>query len=201
MESQKLTESKPQFEVAYKGKMFEIVTWEGKPGVKFEAAVRAPGVRLIIETEKGGEKALLMTRELRREADGYDFRLPGGKVFDSLDELDAHKKTGADISPLVKSAAVKEGKQEAGISGGNYENLGVSKAGASVEWDLHYFKVTDAEIGQQELEEQEVGDIETVILSAEEIFEKLSNREIKEGRSADMLWLWLQSNGFIKFQK
>jgi len=194
-------EMKPQFEIAYKGKMFEVVTWEGKPGLKFEAAVRAPGVRLIIETKKNGIQALLMTRELRREAGGVDYRLPGGKVFDSLDELDSHRESGNDISPIAQKAAEKEGKEEAGISGGEYKALEVSKAGASVEWDLHYFKVKNANIGEQELEEHEQGDIETVILSAEEVFEKLSKREIKEGRSADMLWSWLQQNGFIKFEK
>ena len=100
--------------------MFEVVTREGKPGVMFEAAVRAPGVRLMIETEKNGIKALLMTKEIRREADGYDFRLPGGKVFDSLDELDQHSESGTDILPIAEAAAKKEGKQEAGISGGEY---------------------------------------------------------------------------------
>lgn len=192
---------KPKFQVTYRGKMFEVVTWEGKPGVMFEAAVRAPGVRLLIETEKNGMKALLMTQEVRREAGGVDIRLPGGKVFDSLDELDAFREKGEDIAPLAKVAAEKEGKQEAGISGGNYEEVGVSKAGASVEWDLHYFKVIGADMGEQELEENEKGDIETIILSADEIFEKLAKREIKEGRSADMLWSWLQENGFISFKK
>ena len=192
-------EMKPEFEVAYRGKMFEVVTWEGKPGVKFEAAVRAPGVRLIIETEKNGMKALLMTKEIRREAGGHDFRLPGGKVFDSLEELDKHRESGRDIAPFAEIAAKKEGKEEAGISGGEYIPLEVSKAGASVEWDLHYFKIINAEIGEQELEEYEQGDIETVVLSAKEVFEKLSKREIKEGRSADMLWSWLKSNDFIQF--
>lgn len=190
---------KPNFTIVYQGKMFEIVTWEGKPGVTFEAAVRAPGVRLLIETEKDGAKALLMTREIRREAGGYDFRLPGGKVFDSLLELDAHRASEDAIAPLAEIAAKKEGKEEAGISGGTYTLLEVSKAGASVEWDLHYFHVQDADIGEQDLEEHEQGDIETVTLSAEEIFAKLSQREIKEGRSADMLWSWLQKNGFIHF--
>jgi ADP-ribose pyrophosphatase len=192
-------EMKPKFEVAYRGNMFEVVTWEGKPGVTFEAAVRAPGVRLMIETEKDGMKALLMTREIRREAGGYDFRLPGGKVFDSLEELDEHRESGYDIAPFIEIAAKKEGKEEAGISGGEYVPLGVSKAGASVEWDLYYFKITNAEIGEQELEEHEQGDIETLVLSAREVFEKLSKREVKEGRSADMLWSWLENNDFIQF--
>jgi 8-oxo-dGTP pyrophosphatase MutT (NUDIX family) len=193
-------EMNPKFETVYQGKMFEVVTWEGKPGVKFEAAIRAPGVRLIIETEKDGTKALVMTKEIRREAGGNDFRLPGGKVFDSLDEFNKHRKSGADILPLAQIAAEKEGKEEAGVDGGQFTPLGISKAGASVEWDLHYFLVSGSKIGEQHLEESEQGDIETIILSAEEVFEKLKNREIKEGRSADMLWVWLSNNGFIKFE-
>ena len=190
---------KPQFAVAYRGQMFEIVTWEGKPGVKFEAAARAPGVRLLIEIQKDGGKALLMTRELRREAGGHDYRLPGGKVFDSLAELDAHRATGTDIQPLAWQAAQKECREEAGISAGEYTLLGIATAGASVEWDLYYYRVSNAIRGAQQLEEHEQGDIETIVLSTKEIFTKLTNREIKEGRSADMLWHWLQANGFIEF--
>jgi 8-oxo-dGTP pyrophosphatase MutT (NUDIX family) len=193
-------EMKPNFLIAYRGKMFEIVTWEGKPGVTFEAAARAPGVRLIIETEKDGMKALLMTREVRREAGGFDFRLPGGKVFDSLDALDQHRASGDTIFTVAEIAAKKEGQEEAGISGGEYTHVGVATAGASVEWDLHYYIVKNCQFGEQELEEQEQGDIETVVLTAEEIYQKLAKREIKEGRSADVLWCWLQENGFIEFK-
>ncbi len=190
---------KPSFDIAYRGKMFEVVTWEGKPGVTFEAAVRAPGVRLIIEIEKDNKKSLLMTREIRREVGGYDYRLPGGKVFDTLAQLDEHRASEADILPLAQAAAQREGKEEAGIHGGTYTLLEVSKAGASVEWDLFYFLVTGASVGDRELIEEEIGDIETVVLSPEEIFEKLKNREIKEGRSADILWNWLEKNNFISF--
>ena len=189
----------PTFTVAYRGKMFEVVNWEGKPGITFEAAVRAPGVRLLIETVKDGQKAILMTREIRREAGGYDFRLPGGKVFDSLDELDEQRSSGVDILPLAIKAAQREGREEAGVMGGKYDLIEITKAGASIEWDLYYFLVTGADIGEQELEDREIGDIETVTLSAVEVFQKLCNREIKEGRSADIIWSWLNQNGFISF--
>lgn len=202
-QNKKLEEKISDFEVAYQGKMFEVIKWEGKPGVMFETAVRAPGVRLLIECEKDGKKALLMTKEFRRErgVERFDYRLPGGKVFDTLDELNKFKKEGLDISGKVLEAAKKEGKEEAGISGGEFSEIEVSKAGASVEWDLHYFVVKDSEFGEQELEEYEKGDIETIILSIKEIFEKLKSREIKEGRSAAVLWSWLAENDNIKFSE
>lgn len=199
MTDQKKLNLKPDFNVVFRGRIFEIVHFEGKPGVTFEAAVRAPGTRLLIETEKDGIKALLMNREIRREAKGYDFRLPGGKVFDSLAQLDAHRTSGDPIEPIAEHAARKEGHEEAGIDGGEYELIQISTAGATVDWDLYYYRVTGAEMGQQNLDDLEQGDIDVVILSAHEIFEKLSAGEIMEGRSAAVLWKWLQSNEFITF--
>jgi len=47
-----------------------------------EFARRSPGTRLIIEK---GDK-IILSREFRHELGSYDYRLPGGKVYDSLDE-------------------------------------------------------------------------------------------------------------------
>lgn len=189
----------PSPTVVYRGKMFEVVHFEGKPGVTFEAAVRSPGVRLLIECDVDGLKGLLMTREIRREAGGVDYRLPGGKVFDSLGELDAFRNGGGDMMPEAERAAAKEGREEAGVSGGMLSFVSVARAGASVEWDLFYFQLKNAEFGDQELEETEQGDIDTVRLSAREIFDKLVAGEVQEGRSADVLWRWLATNGLMKF--
>ena len=120
-------------DIVYRGKMIEIIQWEGQPGDIFEAAVRAPGVRVLIETEKDGMKALVMSKEPRREAVGVDFRLPGGKVFNSLSEFVTHRETGQDIAPILIEAAQKEGKQEAGVDRGDFLPFGVSKAGSSVD--------------------------------------------------------------------
>ncbi len=190
----------PSPTVVYRGKMFEIIHYEGKPGVTFEAAVRSPGVRLLIECDVGGSKGLLMTKEIRREASGVDYRLPGGKVFDSLGELDAFRESGHDMMPEAECAAAKEGREEAGVSGGTLSFVSVARAGASVEWDLFYFRLSGAEFGDQELEESEQGDIDTVRLSAREIFDKLVAGEVQEGRSADVLWRWLATNGLLSCQ-
>ncbi len=188
----------PTFTVVYHGKMFEIITWEGKPGVQFEAAARSPGVRLLIECEKDGQNALLLSKEVRREATGVDYRLPGGKVFDRLEEFNEWRRQNKDMAPAAEAAAIKEAKEEAGARGGTLTLLGVAKAGASVEWDLYYFLLSGSDIGEQELEESEQGDIVGLEkVTASELFAKLSAGEVQEGRSAAVLWRWLAQNNYI----
>ncbi len=188
-------------EIKYKGKMFEIVTFEAKPGIVYETAVRSPGVRLLIEHKKDGKVGLLMTQELRRSREGkvLDYRLPGGKVFDSLEEFNNAKENKIDIPLCAFNQAKVEARQEVGVMDGDFSPIAIAKAGGSVEWDLYYFLVKNAIIGEQELEDHEKGEIEVVFLTAKEIFEKLKNKEINEGRSADVIWRWLVDNKFIDF--
>ncbi len=188
-------------EIKYKGKMFEIVTFSPKEGFVFETAVRAPGVRLLIECIKDNEVCLIMTRELRHGRDGsmWDYRLPGGKVFDSLEEYNNAKENNLDIPLCALNQAKVEARQEVGVIDGDFSPVSIAKAGGSVEWDLHYFLVKNARIGEQELEDHEKGEIEVVFLSVKEIFDKLKNKEINEGRSADVIWRWLADNNFVQF--
>ena len=186
-------------DIKYKGKMFEVVTFSPKEGVVFETAVRAPGVRLLIEELQDGVEGILMTRELRHGRDGstWDYRLPGGKVFDSLEEFNNAKENNLDIALCASNQAKVEARQEVGVIDGDFTQIAVAKAGGSVEWDLYYFLVQNAEISEQELEEHEKGEIEVVFLSVQEIFNKLKNKEINEGRSADVIWRWLAEKNFI----
>ncbi len=82
-------------------------------GRVFEKARRAPGTRLII-ADKDSKKVLL-TREFRRELGEWDYRLPGGKVFDTLDEFEAFRESDDDIVDAAKKQAINEAQQEAGI--------------------------------------------------------------------------------------
>lgn len=67
--------------VKYRGRIIEVV--EEKYGTRtFEIARRSPGVRALIVRDG----KILLSREYRTEVDEYDFRLPGGKVFDTLSE-------------------------------------------------------------------------------------------------------------------
>ena len=54
----------------------------GDKKMTFEKARRAPGVRLLIIKKN----KILITKEYRDEIGEFDYRLPGGKVFDKLEE-------------------------------------------------------------------------------------------------------------------
>lgn len=191
-------------EIKYQGKMFEVVEFEAKPGYIYETAVRAPGVRLLIEYTKDNQLGLLMTQELRRgrEENILDYRLPGGKVFDSLIEYNKANQENIDILEQASKQAVIEAEQEVGVIGGNFTPIAIAKAGGSVEWDLYYFSVKNFTLGDQNLtDEEKIDNIKVVFLTVKEIFEKLKNKEINEGRSADVIWRWLAENNLISLNQ
>lgn len=99
--------------IAYKGRLFEVVEQEQPNGKIYEKARRAPGVRLII-FDSSSERVLL-TREWRQELQGWDYRLPGGKVFDTLEEYDAFRNSDRDIEIVAAEKAQAEALEEAGI--------------------------------------------------------------------------------------
>ena len=138
--------------IVYKGKIIEVVekTREIKGKEKIvEFARRSPGVRLIIPTEGG----ILMTKEFRYELGDYDYRLPGGKVFDTLTEYTTFLESGADIAVAAQNAAIKEAKEEAGIDVKDISYTHTSVCGATVVWDLFYFVVITFEKSHQALED------------------------------------------------
>src|SRR4030043_137438 len=85
----------------YRGQIFYLVTQPmliGSREFEFEKVRRPPGVRLIIKSTSG---KILLTREFRNETGNWDFRLPGGKVFDSIVEYDSALRDGQDIGALA----------------------------------------------------------------------------------------------------
>ena len=175
-------------EIRYKGKLFEVVSEpveiEGKM-VQFEKVRRSPGVRLIMQDGQGN---ILLTREYRRELGKFDYRLPGGKVFDSLDEWNEFKQHNGDIIEKSKQAARKEAKEETGFIPDAMEYYSTSKLGATVEWDLHYF-IASVNRSQQAIQELEAGeDIEAVWFGEEEVKKLiLGSIGFSEERSAAIL--------------
>jgi 8-oxo-dGTP pyrophosphatase MutT (NUDIX family) len=56
--------------------------------------------------------SILLTKERRQEHNAYDYRLPGGKVFDTLAAFNEKLAQGEDIFTYAEIAAKKECKEE-----------------------------------------------------------------------------------------
>lgn len=174
-----------------RGKLFELVQLHQDDGRVFEVARRAPGVRLIIPDRAAGK--VLLTKEFRRELNGWDYRLPGGKVFDSLEEFEAHRQSGEDILNAAIAKAKGEGAEEAGIDIKEVKLFEKSTLGATVEWDLFVFEVTDwrPHAEGQNLEQGEQIETDNWFTYAE-AEEMILTGKMQEGRIALILLQWLK---------
>ena len=177
-------------EVFAKGKLFELVHLKQEDGRVFEVARRAPGVRLIIHDKAAGK--ILLTKEYRRELGEWDYRLPGGKVFDSLDEFEDFRTSGSDIVEAAKTKSIEEAQQEAGVEIANLELYKKSILGATVEWDLYVFETTDWQLSieGQELEVSEKIEADNW-LSYDEARKMALDGSMQEERIALILLQWL----------
>lgn len=135
---------------------------------------------------------LLLTREFRHELGAYDYRLPGGKVYDSLDEYNEAFATGMNIDEAAKAAAIKEAREEVGIKVKDISFLHKSICGATVMWDLFYFVVNDFIEGEQELEHGE--DITFEYYDCERVKEMCLDGSVSEERSALVLLRYLHGS-------
>src|SRR5205814_6024100 len=122
------------------GQLFELVHLLQPDGRVFEVARRAPGVRVIIADK--AKRQILLQREFRRELGGYDFRLPGGKAFDTLAEFETFRKSGAEVADAAAAKARAEAYEEAGMAVEEMQFFKKSTLGATVEWDLYVFEAT-----------------------------------------------------------
>ncbi len=174
--------------ITHQGSIIEVVQKEveqnGKAKV-FEFARRSPGTRLIIS--KDGK--ILLTKEFRHELDGYDYRLPGGKVYDTLDEYNSALASGTDIAEAAKRAALKEAREEVGVEANGAEFLHKSVCGATVVWDLFYFSISEFTQTEQELEDGE--DISVEWFTPEQVRAMYLSGEVSEERSALVLLRYL----------
>ena len=178
-------------EIFAKGKLFELVHLKQDDGRVFEIARRAPGVRLIIHDETAGK--ILLTREFRHELGEWDYRLPGGKAFDSLDEFEAFRVSGKDMIDAAKTQAINEAQQEAGVEITELELYKKSVLGATVEWDLYVFEATKWQLSV-EGQELEVGEkIEADCwVTYEEASKMALHGSMQEERIALILLQWLR---------
>jgi 8-oxo-dGTP pyrophosphatase MutT (NUDIX family) len=164
--------------------MIEVVTQQmsnGKKEISFEWGQRAPGVRLVAINKEG---KILLTKEHRYELDDYDYRLPGGKVADSLEDWHTLVNQGTVLS-AAKAKAIVEAKEEAGLIVNSINPIEIVPDGTTFKWDLHYFETRDFTLGEQELEHGE--DIATGWYSNEEVLDLVKQKKISEGRSVYIL--------------
>lgn len=177
--------------VVFQGKMIEVVQEtiisNGKE-IVLEKGRRAPGTRLIIETLDG---EYLITKEERHNI-GWDYRLPGGKVFDSLIEYNdflANQKSEQEVLIKAEQAMIREGMEEVGIKPLEYKLFCVSKCGGSLDWDLYYFIINKYEEVGQNLEEHEK--IEVVKVSSEKLKDLALSGAMAEDRSVAVILKYL----------
>lgn len=181
--------------IVYEGKILQVVTQDmdidGKT-VPFEWARRSPGTRIIIFRDG----KLLLNREYRREQGKWDYRLPGGKVFDRLNDYVSFMKSGGDILEKATDAVKKEAREEVGLNIDKVTHFATSKNGATVEWDLYYFVAESySELGNVQLEEGE--DIKTEWVDASRVRELIMSGDFAEDRSIGVLIRFLISKKFI----
>lgn len=176
-----------------KGKLFELIHLKQDDGRIFEVARRAPGVRLIVADSEN--KKILLTKEYRQELGSWDYRLPGGKVFDSLDDFEAFRQSGKDILEAAKQQSINEAQQEAGVEINDLELYKKSVLGATVEWDLFVFETTDWQLSVhgQELEVGEKIEADNWV-SFKDAERMILDGKMQEERVALVLLQWLHAN-------
>ena len=177
-------------EIVFQGKIVEVVRQPMKIGQKsldFEFARRSPGTRLIIVDVEA--KKIILTKEYRTELKSYDYRLPGGKVFDALSEYNEYLETEKDILESAIERAKIEAREETGIIAEDIEHIHTSVNGATMIWDLFYFVISKWTQSNQKLEAGE--DISIEWVSFDQAREYALSGQISEDRSVAVLFRWL----------
>ena len=194
--------SKSDYTIVYRGSIFRVLQKkyhfpDGKIKV-FEIAERSPGVRIIVISGTN----LLLTREWRHEINGFDFRLPGGKIFDSLKDFE---KNLSDMQVHAKLAAKRELLEETKIDlpANNFVLFQISKGGATVAWDLYYFAVenTQDDIKADAICTEEGEEISIDWYPLPTVAQYCIDGKISEDRTVSVLLKYLYSQGYVKIMK
>lgn len=156
--------------------------------IKRNMVRRPPGIRALIVNENN---QILLSREFRYELNDWDYRLPGGKVFDSLDDYKSALENDTVMENVLKTVP-KEVLEEVGLVVRNPKLLKVSLDGAGVIWDLYYFEIRDykkSDNGPQ-LEENEIIN-GYKWYEFNDIIKMCKNNEIHEDRTVGVLLTYI----------
>ncbi|MCL2846685.1 MAG: NUDIX domain-containing protein [Firmicutes bacterium] len=176
-------------QIKYSGKIIEVIesTHPHHGNRVLEIARRSPGVRaLVVHDNK-----ILLTKEFRHETNNFQYRLPGGKVFDTLAEF--KRARDSDMHKFAVTAVIKEVSEEVGLNIKNPKLIKISCAGATIKWDLFYFEITEFEKNPhgQHLEDGE--DITFAWFSFPEVIKLCKDNKIDEDRSVGVLLTYLHN--------
>lgn len=189
--------------VKFKGQLFDVVEREivqtvaindseFKKNISYELVRRGPGVRaIVIKDEK-----ILLNREYRYELGRWDYRLPGGKVFDSYTDYEDAMKNQS-VHQIIQNRLADELVEEADIQIVKSELLEVLHCGFTVEWDLHYFLISEYEplpsFYNDEIQKSEYEYIVHCWVDCSKVLSMCLKGEILEARSAYVLIKYLMS--------
>lgn len=180
-------------EVVYQGKIFEVVQQPFQASQKeviFEFTRRAPGTRLLIVKDR----KILLTKEYRWELKDFDFRLPGGKVFDTLKDYQQALSYNKNIQVHALEAASRECLEETGLIPVHIQHIHTTSPDATVQWDIFYFLIDHF---KKQKSGQLLGDgelIKPIWIPFKEVKEMCLSGKIKEDRSVAVLLRFLLKN-------
>lgn len=169
----------------------DMKKWEKE--VTYERAERSPWVRVMIVDS---EWRICISREHRTELNDwawwYDYRLPGGKVIDTLVEYEEFLNDWWDILEAAAEAAKREAKEEVWIKWDSIRHLHTSWCGTTMKRDLYYFELKDISIWEQELDGMEHIDYDRYTLDT--VKKMCMEGEINEDRSVAVLLRYIDRN-------
>jgi len=132
-----------------------------KKEVKVIAIEGNNAANVIAKTKTG---KIIMVRQFRFGIGDFTLEIPGGMIDEGEDIL---------------TAAQREVKEETGYIGENWQYLG--NIFANPVWmnsTIHHYYMENAEL-KYELELDEAEDVEIILLSPKEVYQKIENGEIK----------------------
>lgn len=181
-------------QILYQGKTFEVIKefWQIEKNnvpqiLGHEMVRRSPGVRVLLNNNN----KILLIKEYRYEYSDWDYRLPGGKVFDTLNKYKKTLKEDSDIFSFAKIAAKKELIEETGFLAKEISLMEKTRAGGTVVWDLYYFEVINFE-SSNFMKNPELGEIIHIFWADLPLVEKMClDGRIKEDRTVGVLLKYL----------
>lgn len=193
--------------IKYEGSLFQVVNRNKKVTViykenkyetnlNYEFVKRPPGVRAIIIKDN----LVLLNKEYRYEMQGWDYRLPGGKIFDSQEEFKSANSKEM-ITKFADKRLIDELREEADIKATNYKLIEISSCGFTVDWDLYYYLVDGfEELPSFYIDDIKKNDFEYIQhcwVDFKTAIDYCLNKDISEERSSNVLLRYLLSKFYL----